>query len=140
MGSTQSSSTVATNDNIIEIKSKQMTNENDNENENSNKIQRPRVVPKNLKGFARVEYKCRKRRAKYDQCYQQKHSAFVVGSKLTDREGEVDDDSCEELFEAYKECVYKGMLKDRQNRGLPMAKPDSALFEFANELEDDDGR
>ena len=32
-----------------------------------------------------------------------------------------------ELFELYKDCIYQGMLKDRQKRGLPPPKPESAL-------------
>ena len=86
--------------------------------------------PKNLTGFALVEYKCRKKRAKYDNCYKYKHSAFVAGSRLTDKDGEVDETSCEDLFDAYKDCIYKGMLKDRKGRGVASGQPESALGDF----------
>lgn len=40
---------------------------------------------------------------------------------------------CQDLFEAYKECIYQGMLQDRLNRGLPIPKPQSALGDFMSD-------
>mmetsp|Transcript_20882 Transcript_20882/g.26352 ORF Transcript_20882/g.26352 Transcript_20882/m.26352 type:complete len:136 (+) Transcript_20882:133-540(+) len=86
--------------------------------------------PKNLTGFALVEYKCRKKRTRYDRCYRQKHSAFVVGSQITLDSGEADENPCDDLFEAYKDCIYKGMLNDRKKRGIKQASPESALGDY----------
>ena len=104
---------------------------------NEKKENKKKTIPKNLTGFALVEYKCRKKRIRYDRCYRQKHSAFIVGSKLTDKDGDVDDAPCDELFEAYKDCIYKGMLKDRKKRGLPKAGSESALGDYYDDNDEE---
>ena len=133
MGSTQSSSIppVVPSDN----------NNNSKVEEKPSQIQKSKKKappPKNLTGYALVEYKCRKKRARYDQCYRQTHSAFVVGKKLFDKDGDEIDHktSCEDLFEAYKDCMYRGMMKDRKERGLGAAKSESALGDYFNEEEE----
>ncbi len=94
-----------------------------------------RKPPPHLKGFALVEYKCRAKKRAYEMCHGNKHSAFVVGTKLRDDDG--DEASCEELFEIYKDCIYKGMLKDRQKRGVRAASEESALGVFAEDEKED---
>ena len=79
--------------------------------------------PSNLKGFSLVQYKCRKKKAAYDRCYRQNHSSFLSGKKE-------EDDGCEILFEAYRECVLLGMKKDREKRGLSPPNVESVLGEF----------
>ncbi len=117
------------------------TDVNSNANMTTSKLagkNNKKAPPKNLTGFALVEYKCRKKRMRYDKCHKQKHSAFVVGSKLTSTsaKGEVEERSCDDLFEAYKDCIYKGMLDDRKKRGIKQASPESALGDFYDEDED----
>lgn len=133
MGSTQSSSippapSVPSNN----------TNSKEVEQKPSQIKQKKKSPPKNLTGYALVEYKCRKKRARYDQCHRQTHSAFVVGKKLFDKDGDEIDHktSCEDLFEAYKDCIYRGMMKDRKERGLGAAKPESALGDYFDEEEE----
>ena len=146
MGSNQStissSSSTNNNSNTTKVLSSNdvVTNSNNNNNNNNTK----KHNNQNRTGYALVEYKCRKKRKKYDLCYQSKHSAFVLGSKLLQKQkqdeyeqrhehehGEsfTEEVSCEELFELYKDCIYQGMLKDRQKRGLPPPKQESALGE-----------
>ncbi len=148
MGSTQSSTslpppnasmnTTTDNNNHAKIK---LTNDATNSNPNNDKVvttnqekkkKKKSTPPKNLTGYALIEYKCRKKRARYDQCYQQTHSAFVVGKKLFDKDGDEIDHktSCEDLFEDYKDCIYRGMMKDRKERGVGVAKPESALGDY----------
>lgn len=116
------------------------TTKSSNSNESMKK-----TIPNNLTGYTLVEYKCRKKRARYDQCYRTKHSAFVVGSKVLisnknttqgSESGELEEASCEELFDAYKDCILKGMLKDRKGRGLPPPRAESALGDFDDEEDD----
>ena len=94
-----------------------------------------RKPPPHLKGFALIEYKCRHKKRAYDVCSSTNHKAFVAGSKLIDTDG--DEVSCDDLFETYKECIYKGMLKDRQKRGLKEAGEQSALGDYAEYADDD---
>ena len=85
--------------------------------------------PPNLAGFDLIQYKCRKKKQTYDLCHANKHKAFVNGKKLQDQEG--DELSCDELFDIYKDCIYKGMYKDRKKRGKKAPTEESALGTFA---------
>jgi len=85
--------------------------------------------PQNLAGFDLIQYKCRKKKRTYDLCHSSKHKAFVNGKKLQDQEG--DELSCDELFDIYKDCIYKGMQQDRKKRGLASPTEESALGTFA---------
>mmetsp|Transcript_9533 Transcript_9533/g.14034 ORF Transcript_9533/g.14034 Transcript_9533/m.14034 type:complete len:138 (-) Transcript_9533:899-1312(-) len=94
-----------------------------------------KAPPPHLKGFALVEYKCRRKRRAYDLCHKNKHSAFVGGKEFQDGDGE--EQSCDDLFDIYKECVYKGMLKDRQRRNVGAAGSESALGDYAEDADED---
>jgi hypothetical protein len=94
--------------------------------------------PSNLKGFQLIEYKCRKKKRAYNLCYQQKHSAFVVMGKENKKEAYNEELDCEELFEIYKECIYKGMLKDRRMRGVKEPTEQSALGDYKLYADDED--
>lgn len=106
-------------------------NTNENNNNSNNNIntekKKKKAPPKNLTGYALVEYKCRKKKARYDRCYREKHGAFVIGRKILDSDGEVDETSCEDLFQSFQDCIYKGMMKDRKKRGLKTVGAESAL-------------
>ncbi len=94
--------------------------------------------PSNLKGFQLIEYKCRKKKRAYNVCYQQKHSAFVVLGKENKKEAYNEELDCDELFEMYKECIYKGMLKDRRERGVKEPSEQSALGDYKVYVEDEE--
>mmetsp|Transcript_9885 Transcript_9885/g.14723 ORF Transcript_9885/g.14723 Transcript_9885/m.14723 type:complete len:137 (-) Transcript_9885:322-732(-) len=90
---------------------------------------RKKKIPPNLQGFALVEYKCRKKKRAYDICSNTKHKSFVAGLEYKNEDG--DEQSCEDLFDSYKECILKGMMKDREKRGLKPPTEESALGVFA---------
>ena len=88
-----------------------------------------------MTGFNLIQHKCRKKKRLYDLCSSSKHKAFVNGEKLQDQEG--DELSCEEMFDVYKECIYKGMQRDRNKRGLAPPTEESALGTFAEDADDE---
>mmetsp|Transcript_19999 Transcript_19999/g.23899 ORF Transcript_19999/g.23899 Transcript_19999/m.23899 type:complete len:143 (+) Transcript_19999:160-588(+) len=102
---------------------------------NTKKKKKRPPPPKNLQGFALVEYKCRRTKQIYDRCYAQKHSAFVSGTELQDAKGE--EIVCDDLFDAYRECVLFGMRRLREERGLPPPGKESALGDFEEEIAED---
>jgi len=103
-----------------------------------NKKKKKKSHPSHLSGFPLVQYNCRKKKKAYDTCQSLKHSAFVSGKLLRDSSsGDAGEISCEELFEIYKECIYKGMHEDRKKRGLPEPKEDSALGTFVDYFSED---
>lgn len=79
-------------------------------------------------GFAAVQHKCRRKKAAYDKCYAGLYGGFVSAK-------ETDTSDCDELFDDWRECVLRGMKKDRERRGVttPLNK-ESMLAE----LDDDD--
>ena len=68
---------------------------------------------KERKGYDLVQYKCRKRKAAYDKCYNEWYNQKFLTAKDINR-----DDSCDELFDIWKECILKGMVYERQRQGL----------------------
>mmetsp|Transcript_7975 Transcript_7975/g.11383 ORF Transcript_7975/g.11383 Transcript_7975/m.11383 type:complete len:131 (-) Transcript_7975:459-851(-) len=86
---------------------------------------------KNLSGFNLIQYNCRRKKAKYDKCSRKQHSSFLAGRQPDD------DEECDDLFEAYKECIFYGMKEDRERRGLPPPAPQSALAGFQEEISDE---
>lgn len=107
----------------------------DSSQNNSQVGKKKKKTPVNLEGFALVEYKCRKKKGRYDRCYAQKHSAFVSAKEFQDKNGE--DISCDDLFDSYRECILLGMKRLREERGLPNPNPESALGEFEEEIAED---
>ena len=84
-----------------------------------------------LTGFDLVQYNCRKKKRRYDQCYKKWYgSTFTVGQ--LDKDARED---CDDLFEAYQHCILMGMKKDRDQRGVGKANEDSAIGTFEAELE-----
>lgn len=84
-----------------------------------------------LTGFALVQHKCRKKKKSYETCYAKWYgSSFAVGKLQSDERGE-----CDDLFDNYRECVLKGMQRDRDRRGLPAPGPESMLSELDDENE-----
>lgn len=108
---------------------------NNNDEESPSNPKRKKKIPPNLHGFKLVEYKCRKKKRAYDLCHSTKHKSFVAGRKYQDEDG--DEQSCEELFDIYKECIFRGMMKDREKRGLRPPTEESALGGYAEYADDE---
>ena len=84
-----------------------------------------------LTGFDLIQYQCRKKKRKYDRCYKKWYgSTFTVGQ--LDKDARED---CDDLFEAYQNCILMSMKKDRDRRGVGKANKDSAIGTFEEELE-----
>ena len=84
-----------------------------------------------LTGFDLIQYQCRKKKRKYDKCYKKWYgSTFTVGQ--LDKDARED---CDDLFEAYQNCILMSMKKDRDRRGVGKANEDSAIGTFEAELE-----
>ncbi len=99
--------------------------------ENTDTQQRPKKKsPKDLSGPALVEYRCRRKKKAWSVCVGSFYSRFSSGKVLEDEEAD-----CDDLFEQYRECYLRGMLKERERKGLDPPKEGTLLAEFA----DDDG-
>ena len=93
----------------------------------SNKKQRDEPA---LSGMALVEYKCRKKKRRYDKCVSEWYKRDFMGAKSMDQ-----DEACGDVFELYRTCMLRGIKKEVWDKqGLPPPKEGSALAE----LEDDD--
>lgn len=82
----------------------------------------------NMTGFQLVQRKCRKKKRAYDKCYAQWYGGAFVSGKLEETR-----EDCDDLFDAYKRCIFMGIREDRNRRGVGPPKPGSALAEFAEE-------
>lgn len=89
-----------------------------------------------LTGVALIEHKCRKKKRKWSKCvsehYEQK---FLPGRSLEPEE------DCDDLFESYRSCYMRGLLQERQRKGLAPPKEGTMLHEFMEEegITNDDG-
>lgn len=119
----------------------------------------------NLSGFPLVQHKCRKKKRLYDRCFNQFYrSAFLgVASPSPQRVDTAattaitadtsqssksppsfsSKEDCDDLFEAYRKCIFLNMQKEREKQGLGIEtlKKGSAMMEFLEEegiVEDDD--
>jgi hypothetical protein len=86
--------------------------------------------PNNLSGVALVEYKCRKNKKAWRQCVGGFYDRFSSGKALEDEEPD-----CDDLFEGFRQCYMRGMLKERQKKGLDTPKEGTILAQF---IEDED--
>jgi len=79
--------------------------------------------------MALVNYQCRKKKKKYDKCVSEWYTKeFMTGKSM--HQSEV----CGDLFEAYRECVLKGIKKEIWDKqGLPPPKEGSPLAEIDDE-------
>lgn len=86
-----------------------------------------------LTGFDLVQYRCRRKKKKYDVCYRKWYgSTFTVGQLDKDAR-----ENCDDLFEAYQNCILMGMKEDRDRRGLGKASEESYIGTFEAELDYD---
>ena len=83
---------------------------------------------KNLTGIAMIEHKCRKKKRRWNQCVSEHYKTkFLPGKSLEPEE------DCDDFFESFRECYMKGLLKERQRKGLPDPKEGTMLREFMEE-------
>jgi hypothetical protein len=83
-----------------------------------------------LKGMALVNYKCKKRKKKYDKCASEWYNKqFMTGKSMNQEE------VCGDLFENYRTCILKGIRSEVWDKnGLPPPLEGSPL----SEVEEDD--
>ena len=90
--------------------------------------QKKKSSPKDLSGVRLVEYKCRRKKRTWSDCVGTFYGRFSAGKVLEDEEAD-----CDDLFEKYRECYMKGMLKEREKKGLTPPKDGTMLAEFMEE-------
>lgn len=76
--------------------------------------------------MALVNYRCRKKKRAYDRCVGDWYSReFMTGQSMHQA------DVCEDRFQAYRECMLKGIKKEIWDKqGLPPPKEGSPLAEI----------
>ena len=133
MGSSQSSpSTSTTRTNVQDTTT---INDNDGSEPDTSGTQPPPQSSssspskkKNLTGIALIEHKCRKKKRRWNQCVSEHYkNKFLPGKSLEPEE------DCDDFFESFRECYMKGLLKERQRKGLPDPKEGTMLHEFMEE-------
>lgn len=90
--------------------------------------QKKKSPPKDLSGVRLVEYKCRRKKRAWSDCVGTFYGRFSSGKVLEEEEAD-----CDDLFEKYRECYMKGMLKEREKKGLNPPKDGTMLAEFMEE-------
>jgi len=84
--------------------------------------------PKPKQAKRSIDSKCRKQKRAWGRCvadhYEKK---FLPGKSLEPEE------DCDDLFDKFRDCYLKNMLKQRQEKGLLPPKKDSALHEYMDE-------
>ena len=92
-------------------------------------MQKPkRKPPKDLSGPQLVEYRCRKKKKAWSACVGSFYARFTSGEVLEDEQPD-----CDDLFDVYRKCYLRGMLKERQQKGLEPPKEGTILAEFADD-------
>ncbi|KAG7337494.1 UPF0203 domain containing protein [Nitzschia inconspicua] len=82
-----------------------------------------------LTGVALIEHKCRKKKRAWGACVKQHYEQkFLPGQSLEPEEAD-----CDDLFESYRRCYMKGLLKQRQEKGMEPPKEGTMLHEFMEE-------
>jgi hypothetical protein len=82
-------------------------------------------------GIALIEYKCRKKKRAWGRCVKEHYEhKFLSGKSIEPAEAD-----CDELFERYRQCYMRGMLKQRQgdNGSVALPKEGTLLHEFMEE-------
>ena len=88
-----------------------------------------------------VHHVCRKKKRLYDNCVAKHYQNFVLGTTSTaamidgGREPSLkQEDACGDRFEAYRECILKGIKKEIWDKqGLPPPGEGSPLAEVAED-------
>ena len=88
-----------------------------------------REPPPHLSGVKLVEYKCRKKKRAWSNCVGSWYdSRFLSGKALEEEQAD-----CDDLFEKFRECYMRNMLKEREKKGLPPPKGNTMLAECMEE-------
>jgi hypothetical protein len=91
--------------------------------------QKQKQPPPHLSGPKLVEYKCRKKKKEWTQCVGTWYDKrFLPGEALEEEQAD-----CDDLFERYRECYMRNMIKEREKKGLDPPKGDTMLAEFMEE-------
>lgn len=95
-----------------------------------------------------VHHVCRKKKRRYDNCVVKHYQNFISGTTTTSTAAMLVDgdggrepsltlkqeDACGDRFEAYRECILKGIKKEVWDKqGLPPPGEGSPLAEVADE-------
>ena len=72
-----------------------------------------------------VDYQCRKEKRSWSRCV----SGHYENKFLTAKSLEPEED-CDDLFDNFRDCYMKGMLKQRQEKGAAPPKKDTMLHEY----------
>jgi len=88
----------------------------------------PPQPPEDLNGPQLVEWKCRKKKKLWSECVGSYYGRFSRGKVLEDETPD-----CDELFEGYRQCYLRGMLSERQRKGLQPPPEGTFLAEFVEE-------
>ena len=126
MGSNQSNATTVPAPEAIMPASSRIAEKDQSDNQQEQPSLRNRS--KELSGLALVEYKCRKKKKAWSTCVGSFYGRFSSGKALEDEEAD-----CDDLFEQYRSCYLKGLLKDRQRKGLDPPQEGTMLAEFAKD-------
>jgi hypothetical protein len=81
-----------------------------------------------LSGFALIQHECRKKKREYDKCYAHLYGSFM-NAKATE------ENDCSGLFDEWRECILRRMMKDRQERGVEPPAKDSMLADLEHDDE-----
>lgn len=81
--------------------------------------------PKKKRDKNSVDYKCRKQKRAWSRCVTNHYEKQFLPGKSLEPE-----DDCDDLFDSFRECYMRGMLQQRQEKGMPPPKKDSMLHEF----------
>jgi hypothetical protein len=137
---TTSMPVVPDNSNNIDNSSSSNNNSNNNNNNTGNvdddvqNHERPtsskRASPKSsLSGIALVEHRCRRKKRLYNKCVADHYTNRFLTGKSIDPE----DADCDTLFDSYKQCYMKGLLRERAKQNLPPPREGTMLYEFMEE-------
>ncbi len=81
-----------------------------------------------LSGIALIEYKCRKKKRAWSTCVKDHYEhKFLPGQSLEPEE------DCDDLFELYRQCYMRGLLKERQKKNTGPPKEGTMLHQFIEE-------
>jgi hypothetical protein len=84
--------------------------------------------PSNISGPKLVEYRCRRKKKAMSQCVSNFYeNQFLTGQAMSP------DSECEDLFEVYRTCYMRGMLKERERSKLPPPKTGTLLAGYLEE-------
>lgn len=82
-----------------------------------------------LTGVASIERKCRRKKRAWGSCVREHYEhQFLPGRSL-----EPDEADCDDLFEAYRRCYLRGLLKQRRERGMDLPREGTMLHGFMEE-------